>query len=80
MKRELACLFDSFFPVLWFFLFLFCDRISLGFEFGRKVLFCVPVMEPRVGNKFRQGRKIGSGSFEEIYLGTNAQTNEEIAI
>ncbi|KAJ9688098.1 hypothetical protein PVL29_014043 [Vitis rotundifolia] len=37
-------------------------------------------MEPRVGNKFRLGRKIGSGSFGEIYLGTNIQTNEEIAI
>ncbi|KAJ9190349.1 hypothetical protein P3X46_001565 [Hevea brasiliensis] len=37
-------------------------------------------MEPRVGNKFRIGRKIGSGSFGEIYLGTNIQTNEEVAI
>ncbi|KAH0450830.1 hypothetical protein IEQ34_021522 [Dendrobium chrysotoxum] len=37
-------------------------------------------MEPRVGNKFRLGRKIGSGSFGEIYLGTNLQTNEEVAI
>ncbi|XP_051119315.1 uncharacterized protein LOC127243372 [Andrographis paniculata] len=37
-------------------------------------------MEPRVGNKFRLGRKIGSGSFGEIYLGTNTQTNEEVAI
>lgn len=27
-------------------------------------------MEPRVGNKFRLGRKIGNGSFGEIYLGT----------
>lgn len=26
-------------------------------------------MEPRLGNKFRLGRKIGSGSFGEIYLG-----------
>lgn len=26
-------------------------------------------MEPRVGNKFQLGRKIGSGSFGEIYLG-----------
>lgn len=38
------------------------------------------VMEPRVGGKFRLGRKIGSGSFGEIYLGTNVQTNEEVAI
>lgn len=28
-------------------------------------------MEPRVGNKFRLGRKIGSGSFGEIYLGSS---------
>ncbi|KAJ7979325.1 putative Casein kinase [Quillaja saponaria] len=37
-------------------------------------------MEPRVGNKFKVGRKLGSGSFGEIYLGTNIQTNEEVAI
>ncbi|QCE13529.1 casein kinase 1-like protein 1 [Vigna unguiculata] len=37
-------------------------------------------MEPRVGNKFRLGRKIGSGSFGEIYLGTNIQNNEEVAV
>ncbi|CAA3010855.1 casein kinase I-like [Olea europaea subsp. europaea] len=37
-------------------------------------------MEPRVGNKFQLGRKIGSGSFGEIYLGTNIQTNEQVAI
>jgi casein kinase 1 len=37
-------------------------------------------MEPRVGNKFRLGRKIGSGSFGEIYLGVNIQTNEEVAV
>lgn len=37
-------------------------------------------MEPRVGNKFRLGRKIGSGSFAEIYLGTNIGTEEEVAI
>ncbi|MED6197024.1 hypothetical protein PIB30_052876 [Stylosanthes scabra] len=37
-------------------------------------------MEPRIANKFRLGRKLGSGSFGEIYLGTNVQTNEEVAI
>jgi len=37
-------------------------------------------MEPRVANKFRLGRKLGSGSFGEIFLGTHVQTNEEVAI
>ena len=30
-----------------------------------------PAMELRVGNKYRLGRKIGSGSFGDIYLGTS---------
>ncbi|CAH8864191.1 unnamed protein product [Trichobilharzia szidati] len=37
-------------------------------------------MELRVGNKYRLGRKIGSGSFGEIYLGTDVTNNEEVAI
>ncbi|KMZ58754.1 Casein kinase I-like [Zostera marina] len=37
-------------------------------------------MEPRVGNKFRLRQKIGCGSFGEIYLGTNLQNNEDVAI
>jgi len=37
-------------------------------------------MELRVGGKFRLGRKIGSGSFGDIYLGTNVQTSDEVAI
>ncbi|CAA9998020.1 unnamed protein product [Nesidiocoris tenuis] len=37
-------------------------------------------MELRVGNKYRLGRKIGSGSFGDIYLGTNISNNEEVAI
>ncbi|UYV75959.1 CSNK1E [Cordylochernes scorpioides] len=37
-------------------------------------------MEIRVGNKYRLGRKIGSGSFGDIYLGTNIATGEEVAI
>lgn len=28
-----------------------------------------PAMELRVGNRYRLGRKIGSGSFGDIYLG-----------
>jgi serine/threonine protein kinase len=37
-------------------------------------------MELRVGRKYRLGRKIGSGSFGDIYLGTNMSTGEEVAI
>ncbi|KAK9449589.1 kinase-like domain-containing protein [Limtongia smithiae] len=34
----------------------------------------------RIGNKYRIGRKIGSGSFGDIYLGTNIISGEEVAI
>jgi casein kinase I family protein HRR25 len=34
----------------------------------------------RVGNKYCIGRKIGSGSFGDIYLGINIISGEEIAI
>eukprot|EP00898_Chlorokybus_atmophyticus_P005948 jgi/Chlat1/6354/Chrsp44S05903 len=37
-------------------------------------------MDFRVGNKWRLGRKIGSGSFGDIYLGINIQTGEEVGI
>ncbi|CAF0954797.1 unnamed protein product [Brachionus calyciflorus] len=37
-------------------------------------------MELRVGQKYRLGRKIGSGSFGDIYLGYNIVTNEEVGI
>ena len=37
-------------------------------------------MELRVGKKFRIGRRIGSGSFGDIYLGTNMTTGENVAI
>ena len=33
-----------------------------------------------MGKKYRLGRKIGSGSFGDIYLGTNVTTGEEVAI
>jgi serine/threonine protein kinase len=32
------------------------------------------------GNQYRLGRKIGSGAFGEIYLGTDITTDEEVAI
>ncbi|XKL60848.1 hypothetical protein PGB90_007905 [Kerria lacca] len=37
-------------------------------------------MEVRIGNRYRLGRKIGSGSFGDIYLGTNICTGTEVAI
>jgi len=37
-------------------------------------------MELRVGGKYRLQKKIGSGSFGDIYLGTNVITNEEVAV
>ncbi|KAJ3099919.1 serine/threonine protein kinase [Phlyctochytrium bullatum] len=39
-----------------------------------------PLMDIRVGGKYRLGRKIGSGSFGDIYLGTNVVNGEEVAI
>lgn len=37
-------------------------------------------VELRVGGKYRVGRKIGQGSFGDIYVGTNVQTNEQVGI
>ncbi|XP_077250752.1 casein kinase 1-like protein 10 isoform X2 [Tasmannia lanceolata] len=37
-------------------------------------------MEHVIGGKFKLGRKIGSGSFGELYLGVNIQSGEEVAI
>eukprot|EP01094_Clydonella_sp_ATCC50884_P022381 TRINITY_DN511_c0_g1_i5.p1 TRINITY_DN511_c0_g1~~TRINITY_DN511_c0_g1_i5.p1 ORF type:complete len:262 (-),score=64.85 TRINITY_DN511_c0_g1_i5:608-1393(-) len=36
--------------------------------------------ELRVGRKYRLGKKIGSGSFGSIYLGTHLTDNEDVAI
>ncbi|CAG9318695.1 unnamed protein product [Blepharisma stoltei] len=38
------------------------------------------MLDIRVGGRYRLGKKIGSGSFGEIFLGINIQTNEEVAI
>ncbi|CAG9330366.1 unnamed protein product [Blepharisma stoltei] len=38
------------------------------------------MLDIRVGGRYRIGKKIGSGSFGEIYLGVDIQTNEEVAI
>ncbi|XP_031271149.1 casein kinase 1-like protein 10 isoform X1 [Pistacia vera] len=37
-------------------------------------------MEQVIGGKFKLGRKIGSGSFGELYLGVNVQSGEEVAV
>jgi serine/threonine protein kinase len=37
-------------------------------------------MELRVGGKYRLSRKLGSGSFGEIYHGTDIKTDEDLAI
>ena len=37
-------------------------------------------MDLRVGNKYRLGRKIGGGSFGDIYQGVNITTGEEYAV
>ncbi|KAJ1343497.1 casein kinase I isoform delta [Batrachochytrium salamandrivorans] len=39
-----------------------------------------PLAQVRVGGKYKLGRKIGSGSFGEIYLGTNVVNQEEVAV
>jgi serine/threonine protein kinase len=36
--------------------------------------------EVRVAGRFKMGKKIGSGSFGEIFLAVDLQTNKEVAI
>ena len=38
------------------------------------------MQELRIGDKFQMRKKIGSGSFGEIYEGMNLQTHEKVAI
>ncbi|CDK28508.1 unnamed protein product [Kuraishia capsulata CBS 1993] len=47
---------------------------------GTALLTEVKRRDLRVGRKYRIGRKIGSGSFGDIYLGTNIISGEEVAI
>ncbi|XP_010556910.1 PREDICTED: casein kinase 1-like protein 8 [Tarenaya hassleriana] len=37
-------------------------------------------MDRVVGGKYKLGRKLGSGSFGELFLGLNVQTGEEVAV
>nr|GEV29131.1 casein kinase 1-like protein 10 [Tanacetum cinerariifolium] len=37
-------------------------------------------MDNVIGGKFKLGRKIGSGSFGELFLGVNLQSGEEVAV
>ncbi|KAE9612071.1 putative protein kinase CK1-CK1 family [Lupinus albus] len=37
-------------------------------------------MDHVIGRKFKLGRKIGAGSFGELYLGVNVQSGEEVAV
>ncbi|VVB01184.1 unnamed protein product [Arabis nemorensis] len=39
-----------------------------------------PKVDHIIGGKFKLGRKLGSGSFGELYLGINIQTGEEVAV
>lgn len=48
---------------------------------GPRCSFPPPLISCRLCNcRYRLGRKIGGGSFGDIYLGTNIQTGEEVAI
>ena len=37
-------------------------------------------MDIRIAGRYRLGRKIGGGSFGDIYLATDVTTNEEVAV
>ena len=37
-------------------------------------------MELRVGGKYKITKRLGQGSFGDIYAGVNVKTNEEVAI
>lgn len=58
----------------------FLGSAPLPFATRNNCVFYPAMDELRVGKKYRLGRKIGSGSFGDIYLGTNMTTGEEVAI
>lgn len=37
-------------------------------------------MELRVAKKYRVGRRVGHGSFSDVYCGVNVETGEDVAI
>ena len=37
-------------------------------------------MDIRIAGRFKLGRKLGSGSFGEIYIATDLSSNEEVAV
>lgn len=51
--------------------FFFFSSLFLSFSFIFLYNFMRSVMDLRVGNKYRIGRKIGAGSFGDIYLGNH---------
>ena len=55
------------------------DRPVHCAKFGH-IFFVFRTMELRVGNKYRLGRKIGSGSFGDIYLGKMFQLSISLII
>jgi len=58
----------------------FLGSAPLLYATRNNCVFYPAMDELRVGKKYRLGRKIGSGSFGDIYLGTNMTTGEEVAI
>uniref|UniRef100_A0A0R3RYM1 non-specific serine/threonine protein kinase n=1 Tax=Elaeophora elaphi TaxID=1147741 RepID=A0A0R3RYM1_9BILA len=56
------------------------DVLFCCYMFLTNLLTFTVIMELRVGGRYRLGRKIGSGSFGDIYLGQNVVTQEEVAI
>ena len=60
----------------------FCIKVSSKTERFKAIHCAISLddMDIRIANKYRLGRKIGGGSFGDIYLAINIQTGEEVAI